>query len=255
MHRGRYPRRALFRVKSGVLSHSYPLNTVVCLYSRENYRGQALREGHLEDGFPEVGAELPCPPEWRPSASSERVVCKMGYSSFHETSNFCSATVEKGAREARSRAALQRRFRSAPLPDPSGECSWTFASEDSPQSGMRLADCQERHPRLQRAWTRLPHSWLVSPQARVRRFRRKERRGAQGDAPSLTEGVRARVEPLDPGDGRTGRLRGGTHRKAGLGRDHPGDAFAPSRGGVAQSEKVDHLPRSPVRKKKGGATD
>jgi hypothetical protein len=190
-----------------------------------------------------------------PNASSERVVCKMGYSSFHETSNFCSATVEKGAREARSRAALQRRFRSAPLPDPSGECSWTFASEDSPQSGMRLADCQERHPRLQRAWTRLPHSWLVSPQARVRRFRRKERRGAQGDAPSLTEGVRARVEPLDPGDGRTGRLRGGTHRKAGLGRDHPGDAFAPSRGGVAQSEKVDHLPRSPVRKKKGGATD
>jgi hypothetical protein len=65
MHRGRYPRRALSRVKSGILSHSYPPNTVVCLHSRENYRGQALWEGHLEDGFPEVGAELPCPPEWR----------------------------------------------------------------------------------------------------------------------------------------------------------------------------------------------
>jgi hypothetical protein len=56
MHRGRYPRRALFRVKSGVLSHSYPLNTVVCLYSRENYRGQALWEGHLE--LPPIGWQL-----------------------------------------------------------------------------------------------------------------------------------------------------------------------------------------------------
>jgi transposase len=45
----------------------------------------------------------------------------MGYSCLHEASNFRSGTVGKGARTARSRAALQGRLRDASLPDPSGE--------------------------------------------------------------------------------------------------------------------------------------
>src|SRR5215211_6224203 len=50
----------------------------------------------------------------------QRGLCVMGYSVPYETSNFCSGTVGKEARTARSRAAIQRRFRDAPLPDPSG---------------------------------------------------------------------------------------------------------------------------------------
>jgi hypothetical protein len=49
----------------------------------------------------------------------QRGLCVMGYSGLHETSNLCTGTVEKGARTAPSRAAIQRRFRDAPLPDPS----------------------------------------------------------------------------------------------------------------------------------------
>ena len=47
-----------------------------------------------------------------------------------------------------------------------------------------------------------------------------------------------------------GRLRGGTHRRAGLGGDRPGYAFAPSWGEVDAGQAVDHLPRPSVRKKK-----
>src|SRR5215210_8397166 len=47
----------------------------------------------------------------------------MGYSCFHETPNLRSRTVGEGARTARSRAALQRRLRDAPMPDPSGQTS------------------------------------------------------------------------------------------------------------------------------------
>src|SRR3712207_8321224 len=92
----------------------------------------------------------------------------MGYSVLHETSNLCSGTLGKGARGFGSRAALQRRLRSAPMPDPSGELSWALSSEDSQEFGMRLADGKERHPRLQRAWARRPNPRLLAPQARVR---------------------------------------------------------------------------------------
>jgi hypothetical protein len=51
----------------------------------------------------------------------QRGSCVMGYSCRHETSNLCPRTVEKRARTARSRAALQRCLRDAPLPDPSGQ--------------------------------------------------------------------------------------------------------------------------------------
>jgi hypothetical protein len=40
----------------------------------------------------------------------------------------------------------------------------------------------------------------------------EERRGFERDAPSLSEGVRIRVEPLDFGYGCGGRLRAGSHR-------------------------------------------
>ena len=45
----------------------------------------------------------------------------MVYSCLHEASNLCTGTVEKGARTARSRAAIQGRLRDASLPDPSGQ--------------------------------------------------------------------------------------------------------------------------------------
>jgi hypothetical protein len=174
----------------------------------------------------------------------------MGYSGTHEASNLCSGTLRKRTRSPRSGAALQRRLRSAPMPDPSGKLPRTIPSEDSPQFGMWLADGQERHPCLQRAWSRRPHARLLAPQARPRRFRRGKRRSLAGDAPPLPEGVRVRLKPLDFGDGRRGCLREGAHPEAGLGRDRTGHFSAPSRSGMAQSQKVDHFPRPTVRKKK-----
>jgi hypothetical protein len=178
----------------------------------------------------------------------------MGYSSFHETSNFCPGTVEKGARTARSRAALQRCLRDASLPDPFGQRPRTVSPEDSRKPRMRLPNGAQCHPSLQRARPRRPRPRLLATQARPRRFRRERRRGPQADAPPLPEGVRAQLEPVDSGDGRRGRFRGGADRRARLRRDDSGDAFAPPFGEVDAGQAVDHLPRSPIRKKKGGAT-
>src|SRR5918994_433457 len=52
-------------------------------------------------------------------------------------------------------------------------------------------------------------------------------------------------------DGGGGCLRGGAHREAGLGGDHPGDSFAGARDTLAAGQEMDHLPRPPLRKKKG----
>lgn len=179
----------------------------------------------------------------------------MDYSSSHETSDFRPGTVGKGARTARSGAALQKRFRDAPLPDSFGERPREVSSEDSQKPRVRFANGEERHPRLQRARPRRPHRRLLSPQARVCCLRRGGRRVLEGDAPPLTEGVRARVEPLDACDGRRCRLRGGAHREPGLGGDRAGHFVAPSRGSVDAGEAVDHFPRPLVREKKEGATD
>jgi hypothetical protein len=136
----------------------------------------------------------------------------MRYSCFHEATNFRSGTVGKGARSARSRAALQGRLRDASLPDPSGERPRTVSPQDSRKPRMCLANGEECHPSLQRARPRRPRRRLLAPQARPRRFRCKERRGFKGDAPPLCEGVRAQLEPVDSCDGLRGRLRGGAHR-------------------------------------------
>ncbi len=50
----------------------------------------------------------------------QRGLCVMSYSGSHETSNICTFAFEKGARGSRSGTTLQRRFRDAPMPDPSG---------------------------------------------------------------------------------------------------------------------------------------
>src|SRR5215204_5249291 len=136
------------------------------------------------------------------------------------------------------------------MPDTSGKLPRTIPSEDCPEFGMRLPDGPKRHPRLQRAWTRCPHSRLLAPQARPCRFRRGECRGSEGDAPPLAEGVRVRHEPLDFGDGSTGELRGGAYTEAGLRGDHPHHPGASSRSEMAAGQTLDHLPRSPVWKKK-----
>lgn len=162
----------------------------------------------------------------------QRGLCVMGYSSFHETSNICPGIVRRGAQETPGGAARRRRFRTSPVPDPSGECPREVSSEDRPRPRVRFANGEERHPSLQRARPRRPHAWLLSPQARVRRLRREERRGFAGDAPPLAEGVRTREQPVDSGDGRRRRLRGGAHRGASLRGDHPGHLVAPSLGEV-----------------------
>src|SRR5215203_1339850 len=168
---------------------------------------------------------------------AQRGLCVMSYSSFHETSNFCSGTVEKRARTARSRATLQRLLRDASVPDTAGQRPRRVSPEDSPKPRMRLANGQERHPRLQREGPRRPQPWLFSPEASACRLRREERRVLEGDAPPLPEGVRAQLEPLDFGDGRRCRLRGGANREAGLRGDRPGHAFAPPFGEVDASPR------------------
>ncbi|QYJ15574.1 hypothetical protein Rxycam_01398 [Rubrobacter xylanophilus DSM 9941] len=167
-----------------------------------------------------------------PLVHPQRGLCVMGYSSFHETSNICPGIVRRGAQETPGGAARRRRFRTSPVPDPSGECPREVSSEDRPRPRVRFANGEERHPSLQRARPRRPHAWLLSPQARVRRLRREERRGFAGDAPPLAEGVRTREQPVDSGDGRRRRLRGGAHRGASLRGDHPGHLVAPSLGEV-----------------------
>jgi hypothetical protein len=178
----------------------------------------------------------------------------MGYSVPHETSNLCSATVRRRAGTARSGAALQGRLRDAPMPDTPSQRPRRVSPEDSRKPRMRLANGQERHPSLQRTWSRRPRPWLLATQARPCRFRREERRVLEGDAPPFSEGVRAPLEPLDLGDGCRGCLRGGLNRGARLGGDHPGYLVAPAFGEVDAGQAVDNLPRPPLRKKKGGAT-
>ncbi len=186
---------------------------------------------------------------------SQRGLCVMGYSVRYETSNLCSGTLGRGARTHRSRAALERRLRDAPLPDPSCERRRKISPEDSQKPRMRLANGQERHPSLQREGPRRPHPWLLSAQARACRLRRGECRVFEGDAPPLSEGVRARVEPLDFGDGRRGSFRGGFDRRAGLGGDHPGHPLAPSFGEVDASPRRWITSPDPLyERKKGGAT-
>src|SRR5215203_4683360 len=64
----------------------------------------------------------------------------------------------------------------------------------------------------------------------------------RGDAPPLSERVRIPDEPVDSCDGLRGGLRRGTHRRARLGGDGAGDAFAPARGSLDAGEAVDNLP-------------
>jgi hypothetical protein len=71
---------------------------------------------------------------------TQRGLCVMGYSSFHETSNICPEIVGKGARMPRSRAALQGDFRDASLPDTARQRPRQLAAQDSRESRVRLAD-------------------------------------------------------------------------------------------------------------------
>src|SRR5215208_6318761 len=136
----------------------------------------------------------------------QRGLWAMSYSGRHETSDIRTFAFGNGARDPRSGTALQRRLRDAPMPGNPGERPRAFSPEDRPELGMRLANGQERYTRLRRARTRRSHARIFAPQARPRRFRRKERRGSEGDAPPLPEGVRIRHELVDLGDGGAGEL-------------------------------------------------
>src|SRR5919107_4165909 len=121
---------------------------------------------------------------------TQRGLCVMGYSSFHETSNICPEIVGKGARMPRSRAALQGDFRDASLPDTARQRPRQLAAQDSRESRVRLADGSQRHPRLQREGLGCAHRWLLDSKARVPCLRRELGRAAAGDATPISEGVR-----------------------------------------------------------------
>src|SRR5215207_10080966 len=183
----------------------------------------------------------------------QRGLCVMAYSCLHETSNFCPGFVEKGARTARSRAALQRCLRDAPVPDPACERPRKRSSEDRRKPWVRFANGEECHTRLRREGPRRAHARLLSPQARACRIRQEKRRGFKGDAPPLSEGVRTRVESVDFGDGRRCGLRGGADRRAPQRGDRAGDAFAGS-GGSLDAKRWLTSPDPLYERKKGGAT-
>src|SRR5215207_2857289 len=136
------------------------------------------------------------------------------------------------------------------MPSASGEFERRVCPENSREPRLRAANGARRHPRLQREGRGCSRCQILAPQKNPRRLRRGECRGSQRDAPPLSEGVRIRHEPMDSCDGRGGELRGGAYTQAGLGGDHPDHPGASSRSEVAESQKVDHLPRPPLRKKK-----
>ena len=121
----------------------------------------------------------------------------------HENSNLRRSVVGKGAPAPSQRTALQRRFHDAPRPDPPSKLRGRARSEDRLKPRMRFANGSRCHKRLQREGIRLPARQVFAPQEKnPRGLRRAKRRGFEGDAPPISEGVRARVEPVDPADGR-----------------------------------------------------
>ena len=154
----------------------------------------------------------------------------------------------------RSKDAFTLRRCQGPMPGAPGEFEGGGGPEDRLEPRMRPANGSERHPRLQREGSGCARCQILAPQKDPRGLRREERRSLAGDAPPLAEGVRLRHESVDSCDGRRGRFRGGTHRKAGIRGDHPGDAFAPAWREVDAGEAMDYFSRSSLRKKKGGAT-
>src|SRR5215208_2141001 len=70
----------------------------------------------------------------------------MSYSNGHETSDLHSQAFQGRARTARSRAALERRFRLAPLPDAFGEFEGRRGPANSQELGLRSANGARRHP-------------------------------------------------------------------------------------------------------------
>jgi hypothetical protein len=177
------------------------------------------------------------------------------YNKFHENSNLCTFVVGKGARTSPRRAALKGRFHLASMPDAPGEFEGRGGSQDRLEPRMRPANGSKRYPRLRREGSGCAPRQIFAPRKNPRRLRREECRSLAPDAPPLAEGVRARHESVDFGDGRRGCLRGGAYTEAGLRGDHPGDLVAPAWSEVDAGEAMDHLSRPSVRKKKGGATD
>ena len=174
---------------------------------------------------------------------------------LHENSHLRTFVVGRGVPKPQGGPALQGHLHHAPLADRLGKLPRRARPEDRRKPRMRLPNGARRHPRLQREGSSRPPSEVLAPQQNPRRLRPEERRGSQGDAPPLPEGVRAPLEPLDFRDGRRCRLRGGSYDRARFEGDRQGHLVASSFGEVDAGQAVDNLPRPLVRKKKGGATD
>ena len=170
---------------------------------------------------------------------------------FHETSNLCSGTVGKGAREPRSRAALQGRFRDAPMPDPSGERPRQVSP---PKIAASLGCASQTARNAIRAFNERGLDALTPGSSRPKRVY------AAFDEESA-EALREMLHRSPREFGHESSLwtlemaadaafEEGFTRKAGLGGDHPGHFLAPSGDTVDAGQAVDHLPRPPVRKKK-----
>jgi hypothetical protein len=174
---------------------------------------------------------------------------------LHENSHLRTFVVGRGAPKPQGGPALQGHLHHAPIADRLGKLPRRARPEDRRKPRMRLANGARRHPRLQPEGSSRPRSEVLAPQENPRRLRPQERRGSQGDAPPLPEGVRAQLKPVDFRDGRRCRLRGGSYDRARLGGDRSGHLLASSFGEVDAGQAVDHLPRPLVRKKKEGAID
>src|ERR687897_1690646 len=159
------------------------------------------------------------------------------YSGKHETSHIRPFTVGHRKRAVGNRVTLQGRFRHAPGPGHPCQREGRARPADSPLFGVRLADGARCHPRLQRAWPCRSGGQILAAEANTGRLRRGGRRSPAGVAPPLSEGVRPPEELVDALDGGGGCLRGGAHREAGLGGDHPGDSFAGARDTLWQRAK------------------
>ena len=113
----------------------------------------------------------------------------MSYSISHATSNLRTYTFKGRARTPRSRAALQRYFRLAPIPNAFGELHWRTRPADSQEPGLRSANGARHHPRLQRARPGCSGGRLFASQKNPGRIRLERSRSFEGDAAPLPERV------------------------------------------------------------------
>src|SRR5215212_5419554 len=118
---------------------------------------------------------------------------------------------------------------------------------------MRPANRAQRHPRVRRKGTGVPHArFLASQRGGTPRLRRRGSRAVAGAvAPSSEGGVWQTDESPDAGGRCASEFRARVYAEAGLGRDHPSDPGGARRSALGAGQAVDREPRPRIREKKG----